>query len=412
MEIYLVGGAVRDELLGLSFHERDWVVVDAAPDQLLNQGFRQVGKDFPVFLHPDTGEEYALARTERKVGLGYHGFSFSTGHVSLEDDLKRRDLTINAMAKNNDGQIIDPYGGRRDLAEKKLRHVSEAFIEDPLRILRLARFYARFYHLGFTVAPETMQLLKNMVAKGELATLNADRVWQEWQRSLQERAPEQFIELLRECGALVQLIPELDVLFGIPNPPKWHPEIDTGRHILLALKKAAVLTHEPSIRFAVLMHDIGKGLTPSDAWPHHHGHGELGIEALKSLSKRYRFPKHYLHLTRLVMRYHSEIHKAAGNDAKRALMVLKGLDVSRRPDVLEQVLLACRADFCGRQGREHAPYPQCDYWLNLAETYNNVTADSLKHLELHGQALGQAIADHQVLKLGDYMEREPFLSNL
>ncbi len=294
MEVYLVGGAVRDELLGRAVRERDWVVVGSTPQAMLDAGYRQVGRDFPVFLHPDTHEEYALARTERKTGHGYHGFELRfSPDVTLEDDLRRRDLTVNAIARAADGRLIDPCGGRRDLEARVLRHVSEAFDEDPVRILRVARFLARFQPLGFSVAAETLVRMRAMVASGEVDALVAERVWQETERALAEPAPDAWLKLLHDCGALARIYPELDALYGVPQPSRWHPEIDTGLHMELVLQAAADLTPEPRIRFAALMHDLGKGRTPRSQWPTHHGHEERGVEMLREVAERLRVPGEY-----------------------------------------------------------------------------------------------------------------------
>ncbi len=311
METYLVGGAIRDELLGRPVTERDWVVVGATPDAMTERGYKPVGRDFPVFLHPETREEYALARTERKTGPGYRGFVVHAApDVTLEDDLRRRDLTINAIARTPDGEIIDPWGGRDDLERRVLRHVSPAFAEDPVRILRVARFAARFADHGFTVAPETLALMREMVAAGEADALVAERVWQETRGALVEDRPEVFIETLRECGALARVYPELDRLFGVPQPPKWHPEIDTGVHLLMCMAQAARLSAEPRVRFAVMLHDLGKGTTPKSIWPSHRGHEERGVGLINALCQRIRAPKDYRELAVLVSRHHGRCHRA------------------------------------------------------------------------------------------------------
>ena len=311
METYLVGGAVRDTLLDYPVRERDWVVVGARPEDLLEQGFEQVGRDFPVFLHPQTKDEYALARTERKAGHGYTGFTVNADpSVTLEEDLARRDLTINAIARDGDGNYIDPHGGRADIEARVLRHVSDAFVEDPLRVLRTARFAARFAHLGFSVAQETLSLMARIVEEDELAHLSTERIWVETEKALGERNPEVYVQVLRECGALARLLPELDVLFGIPQPPEHHPEIDTGEHVLMALKQAVRLKASTEARFAVLLHDLGKGTTPKKDLPRHIAHEERGRKLVERVCERLRAPKRYKELAVAVCRYHLHSHRA------------------------------------------------------------------------------------------------------
>lgn len=358
MEIYLVGGCVRDELLGLTVHDHDWVVVGATPAVMLQQGYQQVGKDFPVFLHPDTKEEYALARTERKTGLGYYGFECNTEPtVTLEQDLARRDLTINAMAKTTSGAIVDPYNGQTDLKNKILRHVSPAFAEDPVRILRVARFAARYAHLGFTIAPETMQLISQMVAAGEVDALVPERVWQEMHKALCEKNPEVFITTLRDCGALAKLFPALDRLWGVPQKAEYHPEIDTGVHIMLALQQSVKLSQKPEVRFAVLCHDLGKGLTPLSELPSHKGHEERGLAPIQEWCKQYRVPNEFKELAYKVAKWHLHAHKAAELRPDTILKLFKGLDVFRNPENLSDYLLACQSDATGRAGMQQKPYP-------------------------------------------------------
>ena len=367
MDIYLVGGAVRDRLLGRPATERDYVVVGAAPDELLALGFRPVGKDFPVFLHPGSGEQYALARTERKTGPGYYGFAtrFSPD-VTLEEDLARRDLTINAMALTESGAVVDPHGGQRDLAARVLRHVSPAFVEDPLRVLRVARFAARFAPLGFTVAPETLALMRGIVAGGELAALVPERVWVETARALGEDRPQVYFEVLRECGALAAVFPELDALFGVPQPPKWHPEIDTGVHTMQVLAVAALLSPDTIVRFAALMHDIGKGLTPREQWPRHIGHEEAGARLIEQVAGRLRVPNEHRDLAVLVARHHARVHRVAGQRPGTVLELFEATDAFRRPERFQSFLLACEADARGRGPRLRvAPYPQAN-WLRRA----------------------------------------------
>lgn len=364
MKVYLVGGAVRDALLGLPVREKDWVVVGSTPEKLIARGFKQVGRDFPVFLHPKTKEEYALARTEKKIAYGYYGFNCSFDpNVTLEEDLIRRDLTINAMALDEKGDLIDPYQGQQDLKKRILRHVSPAFIEDPVRILRVARFAARFHHLGFRLANETRALMYSMVKQGELEHLTAERVWLEWQKSLVEKNPEQFINILRACDALRVVFPELNRLFGVPNPCKHHPEIDSGVHTLMVLEAAVALSDDPIIRFAALVHDLGKGLTPMSVWPKHHGHEEGGVPAIESLCERLRIPRDYKNLAVVVSRVHLLVHRILELKAGTLISTLEKMDAFRRPERFEQVLLVCQADASGRG--KAVEYRQADLWRKL-----------------------------------------------
>jgi tRNA nucleotidyltransferase (CCA-adding enzyme) len=360
MDVYLVGGAVRDRLLGRPHLERDFVVVGATPDELLARGYRPVGKDFPVFLHPDTGEQYALARTERKTGTGYYGFATQfSPDVTLEQDLARRDLTINAMAQTADGEIVDPYGGRRDLDARVLRHVSPAFVEDPLRVLRVARFAARFAPLGFSVAAETLALMRAIVDSGELGALVPERVWVETERALGEARPTEYFAVLRSCGALEVLFPEVAALFGVPQPERWHPEIDAGIHTLQVLEVAAGLTADTTVRFAALVHDVGKGVTPRAEWPRHVGHEERGARLIEQLAARLRIPNEHRELALLVARYHARAHRVAEQRPSTVLELLELTDAFRRGERFERFLLACEADARGRgpELRER-PYPQ------------------------------------------------------
>jgi tRNA nucleotidyltransferase (CCA-adding enzyme) len=382
LEVYLVGGAVRDALLGLPVTERDYVVVGAPPDTLLARGFQQVGKDFPVFLHPDSKDEYALARTERKTAPGYHGFAVhAEPDVTLEQDLARRDLTINAMAEDADGRIIDPYGGLADLDRRLLRHVSPAFVEDPVRILRVARFAARLDGLGFTIAEETRGLMRAMVAAGEVDALVPERVWQELSGALGDATPgarpSRFFQVLRDCGALERLLPELDRLWGVPQPPHWHPEIDTGVHVMLVLDMAARLSELPEIRFAALCHDLGKGTTPADVLPRHHGHEERSVELLGGVCERLRVPKRFCELARITARFHGKVHRAADLKASTLLDLLEAADLFRRPERLEQMLIACEADYRGRTGYETRPYPQADLLRRCATAARAVDAGAI-----------------------------------
>lgn len=380
MQIYVVGGAIRDELLGRPVSDRDHVVVGATPNEMLAAGFRPVGKDFPVFLHPETQEEYALARTERKSGHGYHGFTFhASPEVSLEEDLARRDLTINAMARGEDGVLADPFNGRADLDARVLRHVSPAFIEDPVRILRLARFAARFG--DFSVAPETLFLMRRMVAEGEVDHLVAERVWQELARGLMEAHPQRMIEVLRDCGALARLLPELEALFGVPQRPEYHPEVDTGAHLLLVLQAAAAMALSLPARFAALTHDLGKGRTPPAEWPRHIGHEARGEPLLLALCERLRVPVECRELARLVVLQHGNVHRAGfGEHCLRPdtmVKLMERCDVQRRPERFEDFLLACEADHRGRQGRADDPYPQGRLWRAAAAAFRAVDGGAI-----------------------------------
>ena len=393
MEIYLVGGAVRDKLLEYPVAERDWVVVGARPDELLQQGYQQVGKDFPVYLHPQSKEEYALARTERKRGHGYTGFAVDCDpSVTLEEDLRRRDLTINAMAQEADGSIIDPYGGQADLAQRVLRHVSEAFVEDPLRVLRTARFAARYAHLHFTIAPQTMTLMADIVAQGELAHLSAERVWVELEKALGERNPEVFVQVLRDCGALQKLLPEVAALFGVPQPAAHHPEIDTGVHVLMALQQAVALGAATDVRFAVLLHDVGKGTTPPAEWPRHIRHEQRGIQLVEQACARLRAPRRHSELARAACLYHTLCHRALELRGKTVLKLLTATDALRRPDRFEAFLQSCEADARGRLGLEQRDYPQAKYLRQAVIAAQGINAEQFKDTGLAGKALGDAIS--------------------
>jgi tRNA nucleotidyltransferase (CCA-adding enzyme) len=401
MQIYLVGGAVRDELLGLPARERDWVVVGARPEDLLARGFKPVGKDFPVFLHPQTSEEYALARTERKTGPGYRGFeTLFSPDVTLEQDLERRDLTINAIAKDPDsGALIDPYNGQRDLRERMLRHVSPAFVEDPVRVLRVARFAARFAPLGFRVAPETVSLMREIAARGELDSLVSERVWQETQRALEMPAPARFFEALREANALPAIFPELHVLFGIPQPERWHPEIDTGVHTLMVLEQAAKLSDDPVVRFAALTHDLGKGTTPANEWPRHIAHEQRGVALVEGLCDRLRIPNAYRELAVLVSRYHLDAHRVAELRDSTLLELLERLDAFRRPDRFEKWVLACEADARGRKGLEDRDYPQADLLRRAREAAASVTLDPAERDGLEGPKIAEKLRQARLAAL-------------
>ncbi|HEX7081072.1 MAG TPA: multifunctional CCA addition/repair protein [Gammaproteobacteria bacterium] len=398
MEIYEVGGAVRDALLGRPVKERDWLVVGATPADLLALGYKQVGKDFPVFLHPETGEEYALARTERKIAPGYAGFVFDTSpSISVEQDLERRDLTINAMARDRDGRIVDPWGGRRDLAERKLRHVSDAFREDPVRVLRTARFAADLAELGFTVAAETETLMREMVENGEVDALKPERVWKETASALGTARPDVYVAVLRSCGALARVFPEVDALFGVPQPARWHPEIDTGQHLLLALKMAAGLSsRDPTVAFAVLAHDLGKGATPKEMLPKHVGHEERSVELLERLCERLPVPNAYRDLAALVARHHGVVHRAAELRPTTVLKLLSTVDAFRRPDRFDAFLLACEADYRGRAGREDRPYPQAETLKAALRAALGVDARAVAAAGLAGPELGDEIRRRRV----------------
>lgn len=362
MKIYLVGGAVRDKLLGLPISDRDYVVVGTTPEAMLAKGFQQVGKDFPVFLHPKTHEEYALARTERKIGAGYTGFScYSAPDVTIEDDLLRRDLTINAIAQSDTGELIDPYHGVKDLKNRVLRHVSDAFLEDPLRVLRVARFAARYYQQGFRVAPETMTLMQSMVETGELSHLTPERVWVETHKAIMSHSPQVYFEVLRDCGALAVLFPEIDHLFGVPAPEKWHPEIDTGIHILMVMGVIATLSNDIDVRFAALCHDLGKALTPKELWPSHPNHGEAGIPLIEALCERLKIPTSARDLARLAARYHDKIHVIGKLNAQEIVQIFDGLDSWRKPERIAQLSLVSEADARGRGGLECQNYRQGEY---------------------------------------------------
>jgi len=394
VECYRVGGAVRDRLLGRPVEEVDWVVVGSTPAAMEAAGYRPVGKEFPVFLHPQTGEEYALARTERKTAVGYHGFEFHAApDVTLEQDLARRDLTINAMAEDDAGNLIDPFGGRADLEARRLRHVTEAFAEDPVRILRLARFAARFADAGFVVAEDTMALCQRMVDAGEVDALVPERVWQELARGLMEPAPRRMIEVLREAGALARVLPEVDALFGVPQPTAYHPEEDAGLHTLLALDAAAALGAPLEARFAVLLHDVGKALTPAEALPHHPGHEEAGVPAARQASERLKAPRACRDLAILVTRWHLHAHRALELRPGTVVELFEGLDLFRRPERLEPFLDACRADARGRPGREGATWPAGDFLRAAFEACRGVSARAFVDQGLRGPQVGEAVRE-------------------
>lgn len=402
METYLVGGAVRDQILKLPVHERDWVVVGATAKAMLDAGYQQVGKDFPVFLHPQSKEEFALARTERKIGTGYTGFEcISNPHVSLEEDLLRRDLTINAIAQKNDGSMVDPYGGLRDINNKILRHVSPAFNEDPLRVLRVARFAARLHHLGFTVAEETFALMQSMSESGELSDLVPERIWKETEKAMTTESPQVFFRILKDCGALKVLFPELAILFGIPQTATYHPEIDTGIHTLMVLEQAARLTTDITVRFAALVHDLGKGITPQSEWPRHIQHESRGKALVKQLCLRLKAPNNCLELGMLVCEHHLNCHRALELRPITIQKMFRALDLYRRPERLEPFLLACQADACGRLGFEQNPYPQRHYLKTCFQAASGIGSKDINTDGLSGKALGNLIEEKRIAAISE-----------
>ncbi len=400
MQTYLVGGAVRDSLLNYSFTDKDWVVVGATPEQMLEQGYEPVGKDFPVFLHPTSKEEYALARTERKKGHGYKGFSvYAAPDVTLEQDLIRRDLTINAMAQDSNGNIIDPYNGQQDLDNKILRHVSNAFTEDPLRVLRVARFAARYAHLGFTIAEETSALMQSITDSGELDHLVGERVWQETHKALCEQNPDVYFQALQQTGALKAVMPELDQLFGVPQPAKHHPEIDCGIHSLMVLQQASLLSTNTTVRFASLMHDLGKGTTPREEWPRHIAHEHRGVKLIQQLCKKNKVPNDHRDLAKLASEHHTNIHRAFELRPETLLKVLESCDALRRPERFEELLLCCEADTKGRTGFEQISYPQADYFRQAQIVISSVLPQQFLAQGIKGKALGEAIRLERIVQL-------------
>lgn len=394
MQVYQVGGSVRDELLGIKVKDRDWVVVGSTPAAMTALGYKAVGKDFPVFIHPDSGEEYALARTERKTKPGYKGFVFNTSvNITLEQDLQRRDLTINAIAKDEDGNLIDPYGGRKDLEERIIRHVSSAFAEDPLRVLRVARFAAQF---NFPIAGETQSLLREISAADELETLTPERVWVETEKALRTAQPRRYFEVLRECNALIRLFPEIDRLFGIPQPEKYHPEIDSGIHTLMVLEQATRLTADTEVRFAALVHDLGKAATPEEKWPSHHGHEERGVDLIRGLCARLRVPNKYKELAIIVARHHLHCHRISEMRPNVILGKLEALDAFRRPGRFAQFLLACKADAQGRKGLEQKSYPQAELFTEYFEACLSVDVKSINTQDLSGTQIAEEIRKRRI----------------
>jgi tRNA nucleotidyltransferase (CCA-adding enzyme) len=396
MKVYLVGGAVRDEQLGLPVTERDWCVVGATPAEMREAGYRQVGKDFPVFLHPDSGEEYALARTERKTAAGYHGFEFHTDPgVTIEDDLGRRDLTINAIAKDDSGEIVDPHGGLADIRDRVLRHVSGAFVEDPVRVLRVARFAARFSSLGFEIAPETMALMRSMTDNGEIDALVPDRVWKETELALLGRDSRVYFETLRACGALAVLFPEVDRLFGTPQPVQWHPEVDTGVHVMMVLDQAEKLSPDLEVRFAALVHDLGKGTTRKHALPSHPGHEGRGVKLIRRLAERLPVPNACRDLGMLVSEYHTHCHRAFELRASAILKMLEATDAFRRPHRFEQFLIACEADARGRKGLEDRSYAQVELLRGAFAAAGAVDTAAIA-AQHEGRKIGDAIRSERL----------------
>ncbi len=407
MKAFLVGGAVRDYLLDWPVKEKDWVVVGETPESMLAKGFKPVGKDFPVFLHPLTHDEYALARTERKTAPGYKGFVVHAApEVTLEEDLIRRDLTINAMAMCDDGTIIDPYNGRRDLEQRIFRHISPAFGEDPVRILRVARFAARYAHLGFTLAEETRDLMEQMVGNGETEHLVAERVWAELYRALLEQSPSAFFNILKDCRALESIFPEIARLFGIPQPPTYHPEIDTGIHVMMVLDQAAKLSNKAEVRLAALLHDLGKGLTPPEQWPSHHGHEKNGLPVLEAFCERLRVPKHFKSLCQQVMRYHGHCHRARELRANTLTDVLNALNAFKPKHSLAEFLLACEADMRGRKGFECKPYPQADYMAGAALAARSVDTAEIAQSGLKGSQIGAEIRRRRIAAVSHFIAQQ------
>ncbi|MCY3987633.1 MAG: multifunctional CCA addition/repair protein [Gammaproteobacteria bacterium] len=402
MKSYLVGGAVRDRLLGLEVRERDWVVVGTTAEQLLKKAYKEIGRSFPVFLHPETQEEYALARRETKTAPGYRGFEVDFGpEVTLEEDLTRRDLTINAMAEDDAGRLVDPHGGERDLAEKVLRHVSPAFREDPVRILRVARFAARFNGLGFAIAAETMALMREMVAQGEAAALVPERVWQETARALGEDAPQRFFEVLRECGALKVIFPEIDRLWGVPQPKRWHPEIDTGVHVMMVLEQAARFSDKVEVRFAALTHDLGKGVTPEQYWPRHSGHEAASVRLVGEMCERLGAPRRFRTLAEKVARYHGVCHRADELRPDTKLKVLESLGAFRADSLLEDFLVACEADYRGRLGMTEDAYPAADVFRRAFAAASTVSGAELANEGYEGARLGDELRRRRIAAIAE-----------
>ncbi|EKT60049.1 multifunctional CCA addition/repair protein [Providencia sneebia] len=410
MKTYLVGGAVRDELLGLPVSDKDFLVVGATPEVMLQQGYQQVGKDFPVFLHPKTHEEYALARTERKTGAGYVGFScYFAPDVTLEDDLLRRDLTINAIAKDLQGQLFDPYHGIDDLNNRVLRHVSDAFAEDPLRVLRVARFAARFASLGFQIAPETLTLMRAISESGELSYLTPERIWVETEKALMSDSPQVYFEVLRQCGALAALFPEIDHLFGVPAPAKWHPEIDTGIHTIMVLRMAATLSADIDVRFAALCHDVGKGLTPKAFWPSHPNHGEAGVPLIENLCDRLKVPNHIRELARLSARFHDKVHVINRCHATEIVQLFDSLDSWRKPERIMQLSLISEADARGRAGLEQQAYPQGEFLRQAFAIAQTVNVKPIVEQGFQGAQIREELTRQRIENLEQWRQQQTIL---
>ena len=403
MKIYRVGGAVRDKLLDYPSDENDWVVVGSSPQEMLELGYQPVGQDFPVFINTQSGEEYALARTERKSGHGYQGFTFHTApDISLEDDLIRRDLTINAMAEDDAGNIVDPHGGQQDLSNKILRHVSCAFTEDPLRVLRVARFAARYHHLGFSIAEETLSLMSTISASGELQHLVAERVWKETDRALCERSPDMYIQVLRDCGALTVLFPEVEKLFGVAQRADYHPEIDTGIHTLMSLQQAARLSDSSPIRFSVLVHDLGKGITPDHILPSHSGHEARGLPLVKDVCDRLKVPNEHRQLAMVVTEFHLLCHKAFELRPETLLKLLKATGALKSSSRLEDFLTSCKADARGRTGFEDRHYPSSAYLRKARECVIKTDVADLVAAGISGAEIGNQLRVRQTAALADF----------
>ncbi len=405
MKTFLVGGAVRDFLLNIAVTEKDWVVLGETPESMIKRGFQPVGKDFPVFLHPTSHEEYALARTERKTAPGYKGFTIhASPEITLEQDLLRRDLTINAIAQDETGTLIDPFNGQQDLKNRIFRHVSPAFSEDPVRILRIARFAARYSHLGFTIAEETLQLMKNMVSQGETDHLVAERVWAELHKALSEQTPAAFFYTLKQCNALETIFPEIEQLFGVPQPKKYHPEIDTGIHCLLSLEQATKLSLKPEVRLAALLHDLGKAVTDKKKWPSHHGHEQLGLPILDRFCTRLRIPKKFKTLATHVMNYHTHCHRVFELRATTLTDMLSVLGAFKSLDSVKQFTLACEADAKGRTGLENKAYPQSAYLLKAADAAASIDTSDILNSNLQGAKIGDAIRRFRIKAVSAFIK--------
>lgn len=405
MKVYLVGGAVRDKLLGWPTQEKDWVVVGATTTEMIEKGYKEVGRDFPVFLHPQTHEEYALARTERKSGRGYRGFEVhASPDVTLKEDLMRRDLTINAMAMDDTGALIDPWGGKKDLEQRLFRHVSPAFAEDPLRILRVARFAARYADFGFVVAPSTLEFMKAMVANKEVDFLVPERIWAEFEKALLEARPRKFIEVLRQCGALARIMPEVDALFGVPQPVQHHPEIDTGEHSLMVLDWISARNTQAATRFAALVHDLGKGTTPQSLWPKHHGHEQRGVKLIRTLCQRLKCPQNFLDLALLTAKFHTHIHRATEQRPETLLNVFKMCDAFRRPERFEQLVQVCEADHYGR-GDVTTDYPQADFFRRCLAVVASVSIADQVEAGVEGSKLGKILDQRRLAAISNECHR-------